>query len=233
MQANSKTRISPLHSKMLPAALTLFALLLLAASLAAQTAKLEPLGALTDAAVPDAVKKVLDTKGYRVHLSDGSALCDIWLRPQLAAAAKKGPSDALYSQVGESTLFGVISFPTAASDFRGQAIKPGFYTLRYELSPDDGNHLGVSQYRDFLLLVPAASDTDPDKVMSFDELVNLSRGGTGTRHPGPLSLLQPDSGATPSIAQNADGFWVFSAAVKLASGENLPFGLVVKGSAPQ
>jgi len=212
-----------------------FGVFLLSVSLAAhaQTAKLEPLGALTDAAVPDAVKKVLDSKGSRVRLGDGSVLCEIWLRPQLAPAAKKGPSDALFPQVGESTMLGVISFPQAATDFRGQAIRPGFYTLRYELAPDDGNHLGVSQYRDFLLLVPAAHDTDPDKVLTFDELVTLSRGSTGTKHPGPLSLLPADSGATPAIAQNADGFWVFSAAVKLSSGENLAFGLVVKGSAPQ
>jgi hypothetical protein len=209
--------------------------LLIVACLAAsaQTAKLETLGPLTDGDVPDAVRKVLDTKGYRVHLGDGSVLCEIWLRGQLAAATRKGPSDALYSQVSESTMFGVISFPQAATDFRGQAIKPGFYTLRYELSPDDGNHLGVSQYRDFLLLVPATRDVDPDKALSFDELVNLSRGGTGTKHPGPLSLLQSASGDTPSISQNSDGFWVLSAAVRLSSGENLPFGLIVKGSAPQ
>jgi len=135
--------------------------------------------------------------------------------------------------VGESTLFGVISFPKDTTDFRGQAVKAGFYTLRYELSPDDGNHLGVSQFRDFLLLVPASRESDPDKALSFDELVTMSRAATGTKHPAPLSLVEAGSGGGPAIARNADGYWIFSAAVKLASGDNLPFALIVKGSAPQ
>ena len=198
-----------------------------------QSGKIEPLGELSDAAVPDAVKKVLDKKGARVILDDGTNLCDIWLRAQLAPQAKNSAPDALYAQVSESAMFGVISFPKASTDFRGQPIKPGFYTLRYELSPDDGNHLGVSQYRDFLLLVPAGSDPDPDKVLSFDELVGASRTVTGTKHPSPLSLVDAGSHSGPSIAKNADGYWVFSATVKLASGTDLPFGLIVKGSAPQ
>ena len=213
--------------------LLLLSIFLLSLSAFAQTGKVEPLGELSDPAVPDPVKKVLDKKGSRVILDDGSTLCDIWLRTQLAPAAKKGPSDALYPQVGEATLFGVISFPKAATDFRGQAIAPGFYTLRYELSPDDGNHLGVSQFRDFLLLISASHDPDPDKALSFDEMMTASRSATGTKHPGPLSLLEATGNAGPAVAKNAEGYWVFSDAVKLASGDNLPFALVVKGSAPQ
>jgi len=208
-------------------------ILLLSLAALAQAGKIEPLGELSDPAVSDSVKRVLDKKGSRVILDDGSTLCEIWLRSQLAPAAKKGPSDALYPQVGEATLFGVISFPKAATDFRGQTIAPGFYSLRYELSPDDGNHLGVSQFRDFLLLIPAAHDPDPDKALSFDEMVTASRSATGTKHPGPLSLLEATGNAGPAVAKNTDGYWVFSSAVKLATGDNLPFALVVKGSAPQ
>ena len=43
----------------------------------------------------------------------------------------------------------------------GQGIQPGLYTLRYELVPNDGNHLGVANSRDFGLLVRAADDPDP------------------------------------------------------------------------
>jgi hypothetical protein len=47
-----------------------------------------------------------------------------------------------------------VHFLHAAADFRGQQVPVGFYTLRYALIPDDGNHLGVSPNPDFLLLIP-------------------------------------------------------------------------------
>jgi hypothetical protein len=40
------------------------------------------------------------------------------------------------------------------------------------------------------------------------------------------------SGTEPSVSQNEDGNWVFSATLKVGSAD-LPFGLIVRGSAPQ
>ena len=77
---------------------------------------------------------------------------------------------------------GVIRFSQPAADFRGQRIPAGFYTLRYELIPNDGNHLGVAPN---LLLVPAASDADPKAQFKFEELVALSREATGQNIPDP------------------------------------------------
>jgi hypothetical protein len=200
---------------------------------AAQNGKVETLALPTDSSVPDAVKKVLDSKGYRVTLDDGSVACEIWLRKSVPAQAKKDVAGALYAQLYESTLVGVISFPQATTDYRGQPVKAGTYTLRYELIPNDGNHLGVAPNRDFLLLVPAASDADPNAVYKFEELVNLSRKATGTRHPAPLSLVQAEAGTAAAVSKENEEHWIFSAGMKLASGEDLPFALVVKGTAPQ
>src|SRR5205814_661657 len=97
---------------------------------------------------------------------------------------------------------------------------------------NDGNHLGVAPNRDFLLLLPVASDADPNASFKFQNLVALSRTATGTKHPGPLSLAQP-SGAAPVVSKNDQDHWIFSTAIKLASGEDLPFSLVVKGTAQQ
>jgi hypothetical protein len=199
---------------------------------AAPGGKIETLGGFTDSSVSEAVKKAIDSKGYRIILDDDSVLCEIWLRKNVPEQAKKDTSGALYSQLAESTLVGVISFSQATTDYRGQAIKVGTYTLRYELMPNDGNHLGVAPNRDFLLLVPAASDADPDAAFKFDELLNLSRKATGTRHPGPLSLVQGEA-AAPAVSKDDEDHWIFSAGVKLASGGELPFALVVKGTAPQ
>jgi hypothetical protein len=200
---------------------------------AAQNGKVETLALPTDSSIPEVVKKVLDPKGYRVTLDDGSVACEIWLRKSVPAQAKKDVAGALYSQLSESTLVGVISFPQATTDYRGQPVKPGTYTLRYELIPNDGNHLGVAPNRDFLLLVPAATDADPNAVYKFEELVNLSRKATGTRHPAPLSLVQAEAGTAAAVSKNNEEHWIFSAGMKLASGEDLPFALVVKGTAPQ
>lgn len=207
-------------------------LAVIALPVASQTGKVETLGAPTDSTVSDAIKRVLDIKGYRVTLDDGSVAGDIWLRKSVPGQAKKDVAGALYSQLAESTLVAVISFSQATTDYRGQAIKPGTYTLRYALLPNDGNHLGVAPNRDFLLLVPAAADGDPDAILKFPELVDLSRKATGTRHPGPLSLVQA-KGTAPAVSKDDEEHWVFSASLKLASGEDVPFALVVKGTAPQ
>jgi hypothetical protein len=199
----------------------------------AQNGKVESIGPLTDKAVPDGVRQVLDSKGYHVTLDDGSAACELWLRATVPAQPKKDVQGALYTRLAESTMVGVLHFPQASTDYRGQPISPGFYTLRYELIPDDGNHLGAAPNRDFLLLVPASSDTDPNAVLKFQELVNLSRKATGTKHPGPLNLVQAESGTAAAVSKDDQEHWTFSGGMKLSSGEEMPFALVVKGTGQQ
>lgn len=210
----------------------LFLVVLTALSVRAQTGKTETIASPPDR-VSESVRNALETKGYRVLLDDGSVACEIWLRRTMPAQAKKEVAGALYPWLGESALVGVISFSQASTDYRGQVLKAGTYTLRYELLPNDGNHLGVAPNRDFLLVVPASEDTDPNKVFKFDELISLSRKATGTRHPGPLNLVQAEGGTTPAVGKDEEEHWVFSAGLKLDSGETMPIALVVKGTAPQ
>jgi hypothetical protein len=201
---------------------------------AAQNGKVEGIGPLSDKGVPEAVRQTLESKGYRILLDDGSPVCELWMRQNVPAQTGKDLQGVVYTRLSESTLVGVLHFPQAASDYRGQAIPAGFYTLRYELLPNDGNHLGAAPNRDFLLLVPAASDTDPNAIFNIQELVSLSRKATGTKHPGPLSLAQPDNGGTaPAVSRDGEEHWIFSATIKLASAEAIPFALVVKGTAQQ
>jgi hypothetical protein len=206
---------------------------ILAAVCVAQTGKVEKIGPLTDTAVPEAVRQTLDPAGYRVSLDDATAYCELWLRKGVPAQPKKDIADVVYPQLAESTLAGVLHFPKGGSDYRAQPISAGFYTLRYELMPSDGNHLGAAPNRDFLMLIPAASDADPNAVFKFQELVDLSRKATGTRHPGPMSLVQSDNAAAPTISKDDQDHWLFSAGMELSTGEELPFALAVKGSAQQ
>ncbi len=209
-------------------AFSIICVLVLSLICTAQSGKIETLGPLTDTSVPNAIRQTLDSKGYRVLLDDSSPVCELWLRKNVPVQTKKDSQDVIYTQLAESTFVGVLRFPKTGSDFRGQAIPAGYYTLRYALIPNDGNHLGVAPNRDFLLLLPVASDADPNASFKFQDLVALSRTATGTKHPGPLSLAQP-AGTAPALSKDDQDHWIFSAAVKLASGEELPFGLVVKG----
>ena len=69
---------------------------------------------------------------------------------------------------------------------------------------------------------------------NFPDLVALSEKATGTRHPGPLSLVQPDSGgAGPAVSKDDQDHWTFSASMELSTGEKISFALVVKGTAQQ
>jgi hypothetical protein len=201
---------------------------------AAQTGKVESVAPLTDGAVPQAIRQALDGKGYRLTLDSPTPACELWIRKSIPARTKKDVEGVAYPHLAESTLIAVIHFPQAAADFRGHNIPAGFYTLRYAIMPNDGNHMGVAPNRDFLLVIPAASDTDPAAAFKSEELVTMSARTTGTKHPSALSLAQTDSGpSTPAVSKDDEDHWIFSATAKLHSGEDLPFALVVKGTAQQ
>ena len=201
---------------------------------AAQAGKVESVGPLSDTAIPQAVRQALDIKGYRLSLETGSPYCEVYIRKSLTAQTKKEVDGVAYPQLSESTMVGVIHFPQAAADFRGHRIPAGFYTLRYEIMPDDGNHLGAAPNRDFLLVIPAAADTDPSATFKFQDLVAMSAQTSRTKHPSPLSLAETNSApSTPTVSKNDQGYWVFSSTVKLSSGGDLPFALVVEGTAQQ
>ena len=228
--------------------------LLVLSCLAAAQAKLEKVPALADASVAAAVRAPLDTNGARLVRPDGSVLCEVWLHKSLPVGRVAAARGASYPELSEAEQLGVISFPNGGKDFRGQAIKPGFYTMRYELLPEDGNHMGVAPTRDFVLLVRASDDPDPNTQLDTAQLVKLSAQAAGTNHPAAFVLLAPESNPTLSAAkpagdkggatgengrdtartyQNADGFQVFAGAVKTDGGKTMPVALVVKGQAEQ
>jgi hypothetical protein len=209
-----------------------FILLVISLSAFAEGGKVEAIGAFSDQGVSESVRKVLEPKGSRVTLSDGSVVCEVWLRSGLPAGKTEAPG-AVYTSLGESSLIGVITFPKATSDFRGQSVKPGIYTLRYALHPSDGNHLGISPIRDFLVLIPVSVDQNADAHYKFEELVKMSAKASGTNHPAVISLASPESNPAPTLIENEHGHLVFVAKLKSQSGADVPIAFVVKGVAEQ
>ncbi|HEV2388723.1 MAG TPA: hypothetical protein VGS20_15880 [Candidatus Acidoferrales bacterium] len=139
--------------------------------------------------------------------SPAGVLCELWLRQTVPAVVSPGQTlGVVYNQIAPGTLVGAVRFPAQVVDFRNQKVKPGVYTLRYELNPVDGNHQGVAPDRDFLLLVPAASDAST-APLEFNDLAKLSRLAAGTGHPSVWCLVDP--GGAPSqvpavAAQDSD-----------------------------
>jgi len=212
-------------------AITASAAAILLLSAAAAPPKVEAIGPPPETGVAAAVRSALEPQGTRLALSDG-AYCELWLRKSIPDE-KKNASGALAPGLAVSTAVGVIRFLSPAADFRGQAIKPGVYMLRYALMPSDGAHMGVSEYPDYLLVIPAADDPDPDAVPKFADLMDLSRKATGTRHPGVFGLTRPSGTSFPAASMNDQGHVVLQFKARLRSGGDTPMALVVKGQAEQ
>ncbi len=217
----------------------LLAALFAATSAAAQTYKVETENAPAPQELAAPVRDSLASQALRVSGPQG-AMCEIWLRKAVPVIAT--PSRELgvaYGQLGDGTLVGAIRFAAAAKDYRQQEIKPGVYTLRYALQPVDGNHQGVSPYRDYLLLAPAAADASV-APLSDKDMYAMSRKASGAGHPSVWSLVSADSAppALPGIAHLTDGdLWVlyFRAPVPSADDAASPttMGLVIVGHAPE
>jgi len=215
----------------------LVAVLLSATSAFAQANyKVEIVNGLPSSDVPKMVQDVLQSQGARLVSDQGAAVCEMWLRKALPAQQSPNSSmDVLYGSLALGTMVGVLHFPSQGSDFRGQTLKPGYYTLRYEFVPQDGNHMGVSQYRDFLLLLPAAQDANPDAVLKFDEVVKLSRLATGSGHPGILSMdpTSPSASRLPAAFKDDLEHWALEVMTQLkdtAGGEkDFPLAIVLVG----
>jgi hypothetical protein len=194
--------------------------------------KVESIGPFAGAGASEALKKALEPKGYRVSTADGTVLCEIWLRSSIASGTNDAQG-AAYNWLTNSTLVGVITFPKSTTDYRRQPLKAGSYTLRYAVHPQDGNHIGISPIRDFLLLVPIADDQNPDIKYTFEDLSKMSKKTSGTNHPAPMSLVSPE-GITdwPSVIEDENGHLVFAMKVKTSAGE-APIAFVVKGVVEQ
>jgi len=127
----------------------------------------------------------LQAGGVRASV-DGKTL-DFWWTKDVPLT---GPPAADWATVAEGTLIGAVRIGAAFRDIRGKVIKPGVYTLRYGIQPDNGDHLGVSPHRQFLLISPAGDDSNP-APQGHEGTVEMSKGAIGGSHPGVWSIDPP------------------------------------------
>ena len=119
----------------------------------------------------DLVDVISDT-GYRIK-SGSRTTAEIWLckQWQVDPSFEKSMQRLYPFQPGD--LIGMLHLSRRGSDFRDQQMSSGWYTLRFGLQPIDGNHIGTSPTRDFLLMVDASEDA-ADKDWGEDDLNEAS-----------------------------------------------------------
>jgi hypothetical protein len=88
--------------------------------------------------------------------------------------------------------------------------------------------MGVNPSRDAFVLAPVAADTDPDKVLKFEELAKLSQQASGTPHPGFLVGAPVSGSGFPSISKDDAGNWDLQINGHGKAGD-LPLALTVVG----
>lgn len=145
-----------------------------------------------DVAPPEALAKSIAEKlapgGVRVLVAKGPATLDFWW--VTALPLQSGSAELSWTGVAEGSLIGAVNIPSDFRDIRGRVVKAGVYTLRYGIQPSNGDHLGVSPYREFLLLSPASSDLDA-APRGHEGTIEISRLSVGGSHPGVLSIDPP------------------------------------------
>lgn len=162
-------------------------LVFLAAAITAAAVDRAPAGSFSQE-----IRAALSSRPIEIS-RDGAKWITLW--PVHAAPASRGtnPPGARLGAVGAGRLLGALHVESGWSDYRGNAVAAGDYTMRYGLLREDGNHMGVALWRDFVLLVPSATDRDP-APLAEESLLDGARKSSGKSHPAVLSLFPVPEG---------------------------------------
>lgn len=193
------------------------------------------------ASIAAPIRDSLSNQGYRILDDQGQPVADIWVRKSIPVSEKPGePKGAiLFPFLTEGELVGALQFVTEGHDYRDQPIAKGVYTMRYGLQPVNGDHLGVSTFRDYSLLLPAAKDQSL-ALPPRKQLEERSAESAGTSHPAVFLMLGAPANASksdPSVIHDAEkNTWSVVLPLPLrikGQNEDVPFPvrLVVVGAA--
>jgi hypothetical protein len=176
------------------------------------------------AALAPAIQALMAPAGVRVTV--GNTQLDFWFVKALPLKGEGAPS---WAAVEEGTLIGAVRLSSDFRDIRGRLVKPGIYTFRYGIQPQNGDHLGVSPFRDFLLLSPAAVDREA-APRGHEGTVEMSTKTAGGSHPAAWSIDPPlATGAALTTHTTELGHKALIVEVSTSSAGTLRFGIVLVG----
>ena len=168
--------------------------------------KAAPISEPAPEGVAEEVRSLLSETGFEVSKGEGEPFLRFWPRKATPAASEPAGSKGAvqFPFLAEGELLGVVEYLEEGYDYRDQSILEGAYTLRYLLQPINGDHLGVSVFRDYGLLVPADLDQAPEPL-ERKPLERESAEASGTNHPAVLLMTTaPEGVASPAIAKNEE-----------------------------
>ncbi len=120
-----------------------------AADLALKVADKEPPKEL-DASI----RSRLQTKA--VQLLDGEKpVYEFWFSAELPLQSKPASVGKALDSLKQASLLGAVAVSRDRRDYRDDELHAGVYTMRFALQPQDGNHLGTSEFNYFAVLTPA------------------------------------------------------------------------------
>jgi hypothetical protein len=210
-----------------PIAVLLALFVSLAAPTVAQDLSVKPGGASIPSELAEPVRAALAERSTTV--ARGDATIEIWWARQLPTKAGAAGASPTWASIADGALVGAMRLDKPLPDIRGLSIKPGVYTLRFALQPQDGDHMGVSPFREFLLVAQAALDQAVDPL-GYKGAVSLAKKTGSKSHPASLSLDPPAASGEPgTIATNEAGHKAAIFRVPVAGGGHLTFGLVLVG----
>lgn len=180
--------------------------------------------------LPQKIAGKVDSAGHQVVGGDGP-VATVWFAKSIDAKADFKPTFDVKYPFTVGQLVGALKVAEGASftDFRGQEVQPGVYTLRYGQQPVDGNHVGTSEFQDFLLAIPAEQDADPEPISDLKKLTGQSAKAIGGTHPAIFALRPGEDVNTPKLSHEAgEDLWILHAS---AAGKDkpIPVHLVVVG----
>jgi hypothetical protein len=144
-----------------------------------------------------------------LRVIDGRKLrAQFWFATTVEKAKTAG--DRVSYRFAPFAAVGVIELAGEWSDYRGTAVPAGTYLLRYAVQPPLKDHMGVSTFRDFLILEPAK--------------------GAREGHPYVMALVPPSPGASPPAITRSAGDTIVEWTL---AGERVAFVLEGRGQAPE
>ena len=200
-----------------------------------------PLKEEPPAEIAEPLRKTLRGSGFRVKKGDDSYV-DLWFVRQLKTQKPPAGQGIDFGHIAEGSLVAVMRWHGKNKDFRNTRFKPGVYTLRKLTQPEDGDHLGVTDTRDFLVVCPPKEDKSPAPLPPKKTL-ELSLGASKSKHPLSLYLMKlfdEPKGAAPRLVEDSEQeFWIVDCHLPGDGASGPPtkrpirLGVVVVGQSPE
>ncbi len=200
-------------------------LLALAGTAAAGSLELATSEQPPPAGLSESVAGALEPARFSVS-SGGETRAEFWFVRELDTGGMGGMQLGVnFGTLPLGALLGVVNLAAEWRDYKDSPIPAGLYVLRYGQQPADGNHTGITVYRDYAMLIPVEADEAALEEYSQPRLNESSRRSTGTPHPGIMALFPIwDPVEKPQLLENEIGqptlVWVAG---------DLQIGFVVEG----